>query len=69
SGADGFEVQSADGSTRTLRVTAPDIRIERISGDWLHLSSASRHRDWALLLNEKELQLSELPAPPQEAAK
>jgi hypothetical protein len=69
SDADGFEVQSADGSTRTLPVTASDVRIERMSGDWLHLSSASTHCDWALLLNEKELQLSELPAPPQEAGK
>src|SRR5690242_8290491 len=49
SDADGFQVQSADGNTRTLPITAPDIRIERMSGDWLHLSSASTHRDWALL--------------------
>jgi hypothetical protein len=69
SDADGFEVQAADGSTRTLPITAPDVRIERMSGDWLHLSSASAHRDWALLLNEKELKLSELPAPPREAGK
>ena len=69
SDADGFEVQAADGSTRRLPIAAPDIRIERMAGDWLHLSSASTHRDWALLLNEKDLQLSELPAPPQEAGK
>lgn len=68
SDADGLEVQASDGSTRTLPIKAADVKIERMSGDWLHLSSAKEHRDWALLLTTKELELSELP-PPQETGK
>lgn len=67
SDANGFEVQDANGTTRTLPISAADVKIERMSGDWLHLSSASMHRDWALLLTEKELQLCELPEPQEES--
>ena len=65
SDARGFEIQAADGTVRTLAISAPDIKIERMSGDWLHLSSATAHRDWALLLTQSDLQLSELPEPGQ----
>ncbi len=57
----GFEVQAADGTTRTLPISATDVKIERMSGDWIHLSSAKEHRDWALFLTGSDLQLSELP--------
>ena len=57
----GFEVQSADGTTRALPIPATDVKIERMSGDWIHLSSATAHRDWALLLTGSDLLLSELP--------
>lgn len=64
SDSNGFEVQDADGTVRTLPISFPDVKVERMSGNWLHLSSATAHRDWALLLTTKELQLCELPAPP-----
>lgn len=64
----GLEVQAADGTVRTLPITATDVKMERMSDRWVHLSSATAHRDWALLLTDTEMQLSELPAP-QESAK
>ncbi len=62
SDASGFEVQAADGNTRTLPIKATDIKMQRMSGDWVHLSSNSLHRDWALFLGGSDVQLSELPA-------
>ena len=62
SDASGFEVQAADGNTRTLPIKATDVRMQRMSGDWVHLSSNSLHRDWALFLGGSDIQLSELPA-------
>ena len=65
----GLEVQAADGTVRTLQIPATDLKMERMADRWVHLSSATAHRDWALLLNDSEMQLSELPAPREEAAK
>jgi hypothetical protein len=69
----GLAVQSANGDRRTLPLaagllTAGDLTIERMSSDWLHISSASMHRDWALYLNRTNFSLSILPAPPASAA-
>jgi hypothetical protein len=62
SDSQGLEVQAADGTVRTLPITATDLKMERMSDRWVHLSSATAHRDWALLLTDAEMQLSELPA-------
>jgi hypothetical protein len=64
-----LEVQEADGTVRTLPISGADVKMERMADDWVHISSAAAHRDWALLLNDREMQLSELPAPREEAAK
>ncbi len=63
----GLEVQAADGTTRTLPITATDVKMERMSDHWVHVSSATAHRDWALLLTNTEMQLSELPTPQENA--
>jgi hypothetical protein len=65
----GLTVESANGDLRTVRLTAAslptgDLTIERMSTDWLHVSSTSTHGDWALFLNGTNLQLSILPSPP-----
>jgi len=53
----GLEVQAADGMVRTLPIPATDVKMERMADNWVHLSSATAHRDWALLLNDREMQL------------
>ncbi len=60
----GLEIQSASGSMRTLPLSANDLTFERMSSDWVHVSSASTKRHWALHLNNQVLTLSELPALP-----
>jgi hypothetical protein len=59
----GLEVEAPDGSRRTVPVAAQDIAIERMSSDWLHLTSPSTNQSWVLHLNNTVLQLSEMPAP------
>lgn len=63
----GLEVQAADGTMRTFPITATDVKMARMADHWIHLSSATAHRDWALLLTDTEMQLSELPAPQENA--
>jgi hypothetical protein len=60
-------VESADGQRRVLPLAAPDITIERMSSDWLHIFSASSGEHWALHLTQTDLQLSRMP-PAREAA-
>jgi hypothetical protein len=60
----GLEIKSANGALRTLPVSAPDLTFERMSSDWVHLSSAATKQNWVLHLNERTLELSELPALP-----
>lgn len=60
--ANGLHVSSANGSARTLPLSAPDLSIERMASDWLHLSSSSGN-DWVLHLNPTTLHLSQLPHP------
>ncbi|HEY3936826.1 MAG TPA: hypothetical protein VGL97_05325 [Bryobacteraceae bacterium] len=65
----GLVVESPDGLSRTVPLSAAglpagDLTIERMSSDWLHVSSASTGHDWVLFLNRTNLHLSVLPAPP-----
>jgi hypothetical protein len=57
----GLEVEAANGSRRTVPMLAKDLAIERMSSDWLHLTSPSTKQSWALHLNNTSLQLSEMP--------
>lgn len=63
-GKHGLEVEAPDGSRRTVALTPKDLTIDRMSSDWLHLTSSTAKQDWALHLNSATLQLSELPAAP-----
>jgi hypothetical protein len=66
-GKQGLEVEAPGGSRRTVPLPANDFQIQRMSSDWLHLSSPSIARDWVLHLNRTALDISELPAaPPRE---
>jgi hypothetical protein len=60
-------IESANGQRRVLPLAAPDITIERMSSDWLHIFSASSGEHWALHLTQTDLQLSRMP-PAREAA-
>lgn len=57
----GLEIESAGGVRHTLALAAADLTIERMSNDWLHLSSSSMKQDWALHLSNAALDLSALP--------
>jgi hypothetical protein len=59
----GLEIESPGGDLRTLPLEAGDIAIERMSSDWLHLSSPATGQNWALHLSNTVLHLSALPAP------
>jgi hypothetical protein len=54
-------VESEDGQRRVLPLVAPDLTIERMSSDWLHVFSASSGEHWALHLTQTDLQLSRMP--------
>ncbi len=43
-------------------LAAADLTIERMSTDWLHISSASTGQNWALYLSTRDMNLSWLPA-------
>jgi len=60
-------VESANGQRRVLPLATPDITIERMSSDWLHIFSVSSGEHWALHLTQTDLQLSRMP-PAREAA-
>jgi hypothetical protein len=60
-------IESANGQRRVLPLAAPDITIERMSSDWLHIFSVSSGEHWALHLTQTDLQLSRMP-PAREAA-
>jgi hypothetical protein len=61
--ADGLHIEAPNGTVRTLPLVAAEVTFERMSSDWVHLSSAATAQDWALHLNATALQLSQLPAP------
>ncbi|MBV9155473.1 MAG: hypothetical protein JO097_04375 [Acidobacteriaceae bacterium] len=58
----GLEIQAPDGSFRSLTIPATDLRFERMSSDFLHLTSASTQQSWVLHLSATQLNLSILPA-------
>ncbi len=60
----GLEIASRTGALRTIALPANDLVLERMSPDWLHLSSASTKQDWILHLDSSTLELSELPSAP-----
>jgi hypothetical protein len=66
---DGLEIQAPDGKVRTIPISVPDLSFERISSDWLHLTSPSAKQDWLLHLNRSTLAISQLPAAPMEVSK
>jgi hypothetical protein len=55
-------VNNMNGYRRSVALPAPDLIIERMSGQWLHLQSPSLKQDWALHLTQAQLELSILPA-------
>jgi hypothetical protein len=57
-------VDSLRGYRRSVELSAPDIVIERMSNNWLHLYSPSLRQNWALHLTRSDLQLSLLPGLP-----
>jgi hypothetical protein len=65
----GLEIASRDGALRTLPVKPGDLQFDRMSSDWVHISSLGTHQNWILHLNSTKLELSELPAAPQGAQK
>jgi hypothetical protein len=65
----GLVIESTAGVRRTLALVQDplpdgDLTIERMSTDWLHISSASTGKHWALYMNGNNLRLSVLPVPP-----
>jgi hypothetical protein len=65
----GLVVESVAGARRTIVLTKDplpedDLTLERMSTDWLHISSASTGKHWALYMHGDDLRLSELPIPP-----
>lgn len=64
----GLEIASGSGAPRTLPLPASDLTFERMSSDWLHLTSPATKQNWALHLTKTVLELSELPPPPARPA-
>jgi hypothetical protein len=60
--AAGLEVEGPDGRRSLAIAAASDLSIERLAKHWLHLSSATSSRHWALNIAPGTLQLFELPA-------
>jgi len=63
-GGHGFEVEAPNGNRRAIALPPKDLTIERMSSEWMHLTSSTTKQDWALQLNGSTLRLSELPAAP-----
>ncbi len=60
--ANGLEIQSPAGEAlRTFPLSAGDVRFERMSSEWLHLSSRTTKQNWVLHLTKRGAQLAELP--------
>jgi len=65
----GLAIETADGVRHTLPISR-DIAIERMSSEWLHLSSERGNQHWALHLAGSQVELFVLPnALSQEASK
>jgi hypothetical protein len=59
----GLHIEAPNGAIRTLPLGAANVTFERMSSDWVHVSSAATGQDWALHLNATALHLSQLPVP------
>jgi hypothetical protein len=62
-----------DGNRQTVELSkeplpAKDLMVERMSTDWLHVSSRSTGADWAVYLTSRKTSVSRLPPPAREAA-
>ena len=64
--ADGLEVE-ADNSQKTFSLANEPLSLERASGDAVHVSAPSAHRDWILHLAGGRASISEIPAAPPSA--
>lgn len=60
----GLEIESAGEATRTIALQAADLTFERMSSDWLHLSSSTTGQNWVLHLDSQIARLAELPESP-----
>lgn len=70
----GLAAEWPSGNRQTIELSkqplpAGDLRIERMSNDWLHVSSQSTGTNWAVYLTATKLSVSLLPPPVGEAAK
>lgn len=59
-GANGLVVDTASGLRQSLPVPN-DVVVERMSSEWLHLSSAGTNRNWALHMAGAQVELFVLP--------
>ncbi len=69
----GLMAELPDGNRQTVELSkeplpAEDLTIERMSTDWLHVSSRSTGADWAVFLSSRKTSVSRLPPPVREAA-
>jgi hypothetical protein len=69
----GLLAEMPDGTRRTIELSAKplpagDLTIERMSDDWLHISSRSTGANWAVSLSSMKLSVSLLPPPAYKAA-
>lgn len=70
----GLTAEWPSGNRQTIELSkgplpADDLRIERMSDDWLHVSSQATGTNWVVYLNAEKLSVSLLPPPIREAAK
>lgn len=59
--AEGLEVRSRGGASRTFAMPAGDLTFEKASAHWVHILSANPRREWMIYLNDTDAALSELP--------
>jgi hypothetical protein len=59
-----LEVETGNSHRRTIPLRAGDLKFERMSTEWLHVSSQNTKREWVLHLNSTVSELSELPVVP-----
>jgi hypothetical protein len=70
----GLRAELPDGNRQTIALSekplpAGDLTIERMSDDWLHISSRSTGANWAVYLSSMKLSVSLLPPPAYKASK
>lgn len=69
----GLTAEFPNGTRQTIQLSQTplppgDLTIERMSNDWLHISSESTGTNWAVYMNAAKLSVSLLPPPVREAA-